>query len=269
MNFLELVHEVAHGLTEDEWKIIDELLVEGKDLGTFKGDISPYKDELNSLGVTRNRADQREAARGVDRLVSQVAEDLKILLERYKRNEMSRQWFEDSAKAILKNAYHKAYDLGSAASGMKALSNHRSNDETKWVESAWKDEQKYFNRFLKDISRGESVVRSSKRIEAYAAALRSVFDSSKVLQQPEGYLLYWVMESDIPCEDCKLLHKLSPYTKWTIPTTPKAGRTRCLTRCYCKIRMEKASRVDLEKAESRNKSAKELLKKLKSNRKKR
>jgi hypothetical protein len=33
------------------------------------------------------------------------------------------------------------------------------------------------------------------------------------------------------CESCNYLFEHSPYSKWTLPTTPRSGMTLCLTNC--------------------------------------
>lgn len=59
-----------------------------------------------------------------------------------------------------------------------------------------------------------------------------------------GRLLYWVVTSDDPCEDCPRLEAGSPYGPLKpLPTFPGTGDTECRTNCLCMLREAKAGKV--------------------------
>lgn len=276
--------EVIDSFPEEErFALTAELLkvFEGKDVGTFKGDISSFKqlaiDAASTMSkpVTSRRNLEKAATKKLDKLVKSLEKELSSHLSKFKGEgdrKISETQFRKRMKDSLKLAYLRAYDLGTEASGLgranKGLTQHSSDSEKKWVQSAISQEQKYFNKFLNALVKGESKTKSKYRISQYANALRSVFESSRVLQLPDGIIIHWVLQSNNPCSDCRLLHRMSPYTKETLPTTPKAGRTRCLGNCYCKLRVVKAKATEVTKVRRKNRSSEYLLKKLKKSKKK-
>jgi len=250
--------------------------LESKDLGRFKGRISPFKQKAidaasgMSRPVASRRSLEKDSLKRLNRAVSSLERDMSKLWSRYRREEISRTKFRNEMKAALRHAYTDAYMLGTRASGLTRasdLGSHIGVDEKKWLKSVVSSEQRYFNRFLSELLKGTSKTKASVRIRNYANAVRSVYDSSRVLQLPDGVIIHWMLESDIPCPECRLLHKLSPFTKFTLPTTPKGGATRCLSNCYCRLRIVTAKPLEVQRVAKRNRSTTHLMKLLKKSRK--
>lgn len=256
-------------------------ILEGKDIGRFKGDVSIFKQRAIDTAaamprpVVTRRGIEKDAKQSLDKLVARLERDMEQLVSRLRSEDPSRQLsktqFRKRMKAAMRIAYKDAYDLGTLASGLgranSAVTTHASPDEKQWLDNMFSQEQKYFNKFLAALERGESRTKASQRIRSYANAVRSIFEGSRVLQIPDNTVLHWVLQSKNPCSDCRLIHRLSPYTKYTLPTTPKAGSTRCLANCYCKIRVVKATPAEVARVARKNKSAEHILKKLRANRK--
>lgn len=253
-------------------------LLEGKDVGRFKGDISVYKqrelgDREFKSGLHKKLGKKTEDALG--KLIDKTEKELLQLIRRYKSEDEDRKIsltrLKTDCKAVLRIAYDKAYDLGTEASGItqdnKGLKGHKGADEKAWLAGIYSQEQKYFNSFIKDIASGESIARIEMRVANYAAAIRSVYEAARALQVPDDVLIYWDQDaSDNPCTDCRLLAKLSPYTKETLPTTPRSGTSRCYSNCRCRLRYVKASPEEIDKVKRKNKSSEYLLRKLRKKR---
>lgn len=281
-----LVEDLFPETTRDN-KILLEAVVhgilEGKDIGKFKGDISVYKERaINTAArmprpVVSRRGIEKTAGKDLNKLVDRLEREMLGHLSRLRSDDpdrkISESQFTKRMKASLRSAYKSAYDFGTFASGLgRANPNivtHVGVDEKRWLDRVFAQEQRYFNKFLRALIAGESWKRARVRIKNYSSAVRSVYESSRVLQLPDNVILHWVLQSDNPCPDCRLLHRLSPYTKFTLPTTPKAGSTRCLSYCYCKIRVVKAKPGEVQQVTRKNKSAAAVLKKLQQNRKRR
>lgn len=256
-------------------------ILEGKDIGKFRGDISVFKQRAIDTAaalprpVISRRGIEKLTGKQLDLLVTELQREMLSHLSRYRAEEPSRRiteaQFRKKMKQSLSNAYRKAYFLGTEASGLgqanDKLFKHSSGSEKNWLNSVISQEQKYFNKFLRDLIRGVSQKQAVIRIGNYANAVRSVYESARILQIPDNSILHWVLQSGNPCPDCRLLHRLSPFTKATLPTTPKAGSTRCLSYCYCKIRVVKAKPGEVERVTRKNKSAEAVLRKLRQNRK--
>jgi len=86
----------------------------------------------------------------------------------------------------------------------------------------------------------------------YGDALDSQFWNGYVAGIPDGVDIYWKLGTPKTehCPDCLDIAAGSPYTKETLPTTPGAGHTRCLTRCYCSLDFP-LTRVEGPEAERR------------------
>ena len=260
-----------------EMRRIVKHLLESKNVGSFKGDVSVFKQDaigvasaMPAPSASRN-ALEKDAAKKLDKVVARLEKEMLSTLKKFRADKISKTKFKETMKSRLTIAYQDAYALGTRASGLVRatdLSFHTGSDEKRWIQSAISQEQTYFNKFLADLLKGQSLPIAKRRISNYANAVRSIFDSSKVVQLPDNVIIHWVLQSGNPCPECRLLHRLSPFTKATLPTTPKAGSTRCLSYCYCKLRIVQGTPAKVKSIARRNRSADYLLKKLKASRKK-
>lgn len=277
-DILRVVDELFPGLTSIEKMLIqDDLLhlLESKDIGRFTGEISPFKQKAIdvSVGPKTKLKLEKDASKKLEILIDKLITDMEYFLGRLKGESdrvITKSKFKEEMKKVLRVAYLDAYKLGTRAAGLVRATDfsfHLGADEKKWLDKVFFSEQKYFEKFLDDVIAGESKTKSKVRIKNYANALRSVFDSSRMLQLPDDSIIHWVLQSNNPCSDCRLLHRLSPYTRDTLPTTPKSGSTRCFSNCYCKLRVVEATPSEVNKVRRKNKNAQHVLKKLQRSRK--
>lgn len=272
------INEESKVLLESEIRSV----FEGKDIGRFKGDISIYKERaINTAAkmprpVVTRKGIEKAAGKELNKLVDRLEREMLGHLARLRSDDPSRKisatQFVKRMRVSLRLAYKIAYDFGTFASGLgranKDIVTHAGVDEKKWLDRVFAQEQRYFNKFLQALIRGESWKKARVRIKNYSNAVRSIYEASRVLQLPDNIIIHWVLQSGNPCPDCRMLHRLSPFTKFTLPTTPKAGSTRCLSYCYCKLRVVKAKPSEVQSVARRNKSAASLIRKLQKNRKK-
>jgi len=256
-------------------------VLEGKDVGRFKGEISPFKQQAYGIvhqlprAISSRRKDEKLSSKELNKLIDTLESDMVYLVRRVRSDDDTRKIstsrFKSEMKFKLHDAYRKAYDLGTQASGIgqeyPGLVTHQGVDEKRFVDNLFSQEQKYFNKFLDDIIRGESASKSALRVKNYANAVRSVFEASRTLQLPDNSLIHWVLQSGNPCPECRILHRNSPYTKETLPTTPKSGSTRCLAFCYCKLRVTKSTPEEVKRIAEKNRSAQHVLRQLTQSRK--
>ena len=137
--------------------------------------------------------------------------------------------------------------------------------EQKWLKSYVDEELGYFKKFLRDIRRGQSDAQVKRRVNAYANALRSVYESGRVLGVGPHVLITWVVDkAKENCPDCVEIARHNPFTPDTLPTTPKGGQTRCRANCYCTLRIDKATPTQVQRVRKAHKSAAWLLNKIKT-----
>lgn len=187
-------------------------------------------------------------------------------------NPLSKTAFKKQSKQLLKDAYTKAFQLGIKSSGVGRVSGkfgtNLTKEEERWVKSAFSQEMRYFNQFFDQIVKGTSRQNILHRIKNYALTVNAIFEAGKVRSISAESLIYWVLHPAEHCPDCLELSKRSPYTKYTLPTTPKAGVTRCLMNCKCTLRYKKATPEQLQAALKRNAQPNTVIRKILKGRKK-
>lgn len=87
----------------------------------------------------------------------------------------------------------------------------------------------------------------AKRMGYYADSLRSMGYNGMVAGAGTLLNIYWVMDKlsgrrSPHCEDCIMIAAGNPYSWQTLPTTPRAGDTQCLFRCYCGLEFQQAGK---------------------------
>ena len=135
-------------------------------------------------------------------------------------------------KRLLRESYLKSYRFGVASSGLKGKflrKSFLSPEETRWVDSAVKHENRFLNGLLGDIKSGKSVASLRYRVGLYAKALKAAFTAGQVLATGQDTLIFWRLHPEAQhCQDCLMLAANSPYTKENLPTQPKAGLCQCV-----------------------------------------
>lgn len=181
------------------------------------------------------------------------------------------RWME-WVKHLLRTAYHEAFEIGYQSSGAGSLRTGVAKVDQQWVRSAIQHEMRYFNRFLSQI---ESSRRSPEelpqspipikrkspeeviaaRMGAYVDTLRHVYYAGRVMGTPTGMVIDWISPLDREtCRGCRFLSEHSPYTKRTLPTTPRAGDTICLSNCRCRLVIRDVGKGEFESVEKRHRS---------------
>lgn len=138
-------------------------------------------------------------------------------------------------KPIFKKYYTDAFLLGFESSGVANLVRKPKLD---FIDKSLKEELKYLRKFLEDIQQGKGKMAYKRRWEMYVNTLDHVYYAGKVSMIPKTFVIDWVVDwSAERCEGCRYLYMNSPYTIETLPTTPRAGMTSCLSNCKCKLRV--------------------------------
>lgn len=171
------------------------------------------------------------------------------------KKKMSKTRWQTTVKSALRKSYREAFSLGLQSSGAPKYRVTVADSDLKFVDSAVREEMKYFNRLLTQIDQNKVRGKMMKRLGAYAEALKHVFYAGRVMGTPSGMVIDWIGPFDRnTCAGCWFLYRHSPYTKDTLPTTPRAGDTPCLNRCRCRLVMRKVSPEQFDKVQSRHHS---------------
>ena len=143
-----------------------------------------------------------------------------------------------SAAKLMKMAWRDVFLAGVRASGKpptlpgsKALV-HLSPGDDKWLKGAMAHEVRFLNSFMRAVVGQTYKMALDQRVEMYVRSLESFFDNARVIGMPPGTLIHWTGPwDDRSCPGCNYMFKNNPYTKYTLPTVPRAGMTQCLTNC--------------------------------------
>ena len=201
-----------------------------------------WREKKHHLRTTANR--QYDAVKAKFRLA------LRDAVFGYQKGKYSQKEFERVSRAAFDEAYASAYRLGLKASGVALLDHPRKRTagpntqyhDDKWIKSSLRDERKYWNKFMSDVTTGAIEGKrftAAERIDMYADTLDHVYDAARVVGHPSHSIIYWVMHKEKEhCSLCLFLQENSPYTRETLPGVPRDGNT-CmgLSRCGCELRI--------------------------------
>ena len=221
--------------------------------------------------ASSQRQHARAASKRLDREVSSLQTHLTSLIKQYQAGDLSYRRLKARASIAFKGTVEQAFKLGTKAVGLVTPTGALYDltvKEKEWIKSYVKEEMKYFERFLDDVRKQISQKQIDRRVGLYSSAVRSVYESGRVLSVGNDVLIYWTLESDDPCKDCIELSRHNPYTPKVLPTTPKAGATRCLSNCYCTLRIDKSDPKKVAQVEKKHPGSAWILRKIKNSRKK-
>lgn len=283
MNTEELVRNrlAELGISETVTPLVLEglrKLHEAKALGSKKSEPDPDKQaEINQLQSSRGfkasaLAHARQAGKEINKNSDSLGTHLEKLYYRYAAGDIKLDRFHNLARIGIKEQTIQAFKLGVKSAGLvtsRGGLRSLTDDENKWIGSYLKEEFKYLDKLIDDISENISDKQAVYRLWMYASTIKSAYQSGRVLSVGTDVKVSWILESHSPCPDCRYLHRQSPFTTDALPTVPKGGQTRCLSHCQCSLRFDKASPEELDKIRKKNKSASWHLQKIKQNRKKR
>ena len=260
--------------------VLEELrrIEEGKSIGTIKGKKDPLKQQHvlqrqdQKRFVSSLRAHAGHAAKLLLKEGATLERQLLALVAKYRAGKITFRKLKTETRKAISASTEMAFRLGVKAAGIVGPTGSTlplTSHEQRWLKSYLKEELKHWNDFLGSVVSGQSEKKNAQRIRSYARTIKSAYESGRVLSVGDQVIIHWELEHDDPCPDCRLIARYSPYTPDTLPTTPKGGQTRCLSNCYCSLRIVKDTDENVEKVRKKNKTAQWYLKKIQQNRKRR
>lgn len=198
---------------------------------TMKQIVTTYAKNMNPK---RDAAAYNRARKAYGTDVERFRGDMQDMLMKYRRGEMTHSQFAFHAKKAFSDMYTKAFGLGAQSSGMGDIGIRPS--DRKWLDKFKKTEFGFLNKFIADMEKGKGSMDYSERLNMYVNTIDSLFDAGRVDAYPDdGTKVYWRLGAAEHCPDCIALAMRSPFTPKTLPTTPRAGDTRCLSHCKCSL----------------------------------
>lgn len=252
-------------LMDETFVFAPSMLVEGKAIGTAKhADLILTKNLLSKsnvdpkdhakilkIGVTVGRKKLAEVQERVRKKVG-------ASIVSFQSGDLDADGLREVTTATMKEAWRDAFLSGIRAAGVPGTETGHGKlvvpdvlpaaDEV-WLKSAMQHEMGFLNDFLDDIVNENLRMPVLRRLQMYVDALGSFYESARVIGLPQEVLLWWAGPHDKnSCAGCKFLWENGPYTKLTLPTTPRAGLTPCLTNCRDRILVRRAPLEEVAKA---------------------
>jgi len=257
----------------EEYFIPDSFLLEatkktGKSLHSIRID-DPIRQAVLDAGFSFDTGKFRQvrarssssAQRQFDGLMKDVEKEIFDVTRMYlrskdpkaKQRRVGKQAWLEQVRGTLRRGHHTAFELGLKSSGAGRFRVSVSSQDEEYLRGALSHEMVYFNKLLRQIDAGKMAGSLKLRLAAYAETLKHVFYAGRVMGTPTGMVIDWISPMDRnTCKGCSFLFRNSPYTKRSIPTTPRAGDTNCLNRCRCRLVMREVPAAKFKEIEKKN-----------------
>lgn len=236
-------------------------LTEGKSIGTYKvadlklhGDVIQQAIDPNVLNTLRHKG-AAQGRKAMKEVRARTESRLLKLIEAFHTDVLVGEEFKKSMTQVMRAAWYESFKAGIRAGGVPAkkiggrtLPKLAEGDD-KWFRSAMTHEMRFLNRFIKAIVENDYKMPLPQRVKMYVNSLNAFYESSRIVALPETTLIHWTGPRDkTTCDSCRYMFENSPFTKANLPTTPRAGLTRCLTNCRDKLMIRIVPPAQIEEA---------------------
>ncbi len=280
--------ECSDCLTLEEGKAVGTYVRKRRDLRALEAQAHAIVHGKKHAGIVKRQT--KESNRQVDQVKAQFHKKLAKEIKSYETGTISHTTLVNRTSSDIRNAYQSTYSLGLKARGHGALATDArptgmstSNvnvEDAQWLRSAAEEEIGYWKNFMRDIRHGvvpdeddedrqptRRMVKQ-KRLKMYVDSLDAIYAAGQVRGMPDDlHIINWVFGHAEHCPECIYLEQNSPFTKEALPTTPRAGTTRCLTNCKCKIVIQRVPRAVYDEVKKRQKKKEHHLRQLERSRK--
>jgi hypothetical protein len=262
----------------DDWLILSseiqgDLLSEGKSLGTAPEVDLVMLDKDQTMQSQTNPEDfdhrRRQGVtigkRKLDKIKLETEPAFLSAVTLFQEGKIDKKEMRTRVVKAMKKAWKGVFIAGVRAAGIpgqvgksKKWRVELSSADEKWLKSAMKHEMQFLNKFLTHIEAGEGRMPYPRRIKMYVGALESFYQSARMIGVPALVEIHWTISKEGKaknniCASCTYLAKHSPYTKRTLPTTPRSGMTLCITHCRDKLTVKKATPQRIQQIEDDSK----------------
>lgn len=177
--------------------------------------------------------------------------DLQRLFHGYLQHNVTPIELERQSAIMIRDAYVKAYKLGLASSELRRQTGStpvRTKADTEWVKKAYRTAMQEWRAFVhKFVTRNLGGTHWPDRIRAFIHQIDTAFQSARATTIGADTLIFWVGPHDHrTCPGCSLLFANNPYTRDTLPCSPRSGSTPCRHNCRDHLLVRKATKEEID-----------------------
>jgi len=154
--------------------------------------------------------------------------------------------FKAQSEKVFKDHYTKVFQLGMTSGDLSRHTNPGARRvraalvtpaDRAWIASAAKEELGFWKKFLSDLRFGRVGGDPFKRIDMYVKSAEAPYHAGKVVALPHQTGIRWRYSPIVEkhCAGCLYLASQGPYTKESLPCTPRDGSTLCRFNCKCEL----------------------------------
>jgi hypothetical protein len=223
-------------------------VTEGKAFGTAAHQDLVLAKNLFKFGTDPNLPSARKVGSAVGRrrlgeVRDRAERELLSAVQKNLSGKLTEAELRKAAVRAMKTAWRDVFLAGLRAGGTpgtgagpgKSLVSLGEGDD-KWLRSAMQHEMRYLNGFIDAVVHETYKMQVDRRVKMYANTLDSFYESARLIALPATVLIHWVGPNDKKtCDGCRFLFEQSPFTKYSLPTVPRAGSTACLSNCRDKL----------------------------------
>jgi hypothetical protein len=198
-------------------------------------------DFLQERRHSRQYAERRKigntiGARKLGEVKKYVEDSLLYDIEQFQNGKLNVNHFRSKVTETMRDAWRDAFHAGARAAGVPGLSvggtkikMRLSEMDDAFLQRAMAHEMRYLNGFLNDVIEDTCRMPMEQRVGMYRNSLRSFYDNARIIGLPRETVIHWCGPDDNKtCAGCRYLFEQQPFTKYTLPTVPRSGSTRCL-----------------------------------------
>lgn len=236
-------------MLKEEFEHFFQLLEQGK---TIAGKSDAFSSDLNRLqtnlllqvGGRMVDPNIEKGTVALSRVLGKFQGEVKQLVTQFLAGESSQVVLKNFKEVAFKR-YKEAFLLGAKASGNPFYKADvpLTDKDLSFLKGAVNKEATFFNRLLRDaklqIQTGTlNKAKINRRADMYGDAAKAQFWNGAVKGMGDNVEIHWVLGQAEHCSDCPILASKT-YTWETLPTTPGAGDTACLSNCKCHLEIIK------------------------------
>jgi hypothetical protein len=203
------------------------------------------------VGVTVGR-------RKLRKVQEETRTDIARFIHQFYRHKLTESQFRKKVRNRMKESWRDVFLAGLRAGGAtgtgqgaKAPMVILGPGDDKWLKTAMTHETRYLNGFLTAVVEESGTMSLDRRLGMYIDTMESFFDSARVIALPAQSLIYWVGPGDKrTCPGCRYMFERGPFTKFNLPTTPRAGVTACISNCRDRLFVRSAPLKEITERES-------------------